>query len=361
MDRFTRLEALDESVLRATMAGALVACAGALTSFGAATLMSWAGPAALAFALSTGSVRSRLPALLLGVAAAVAGLVWAPHRLFGELVTGAVLAMVLVRQAPHSGLKLASLGWGALGWPAAMAALRVVERGSWFAGAVPAPVVFAAAGALVGVLMALVPLPTHLVRDRDPIGLAIARLRPVFDEELRSLVLRLVEARARALQALQGSRADAQVKAQTRRSLDGIALSAVELAQRFAEMERVLGASRHDALQRRLEQLRAQRDQTLDEAARSDLQRALSSLEEQQRQVEALVQGRQRLVARLQRELASLEQTEVSLALLASGDAALSGLRLGGIGAALATQARELEAEGTALQAALAESAQTAC
>lgn len=361
MYRFTRLDTLDESVLRAALAGALVACAGSLTPLGAGNLMAWAGPMALAFALSTGTVRARLPALILGLAATAAGLVWAPYRLFGELVTGAVLAAVLVRQAPKSWLKLVSLGLGAIAWPVAMEALRLVGRGSFLHTAVPTPVVFAAVGALAGVLLALVPLPTHLEKDDDPVGRALARLRPVFDEELRSLVLRLVEARARAIAALDHSRAETTVKVETRRSLDGIALTAVELTERYAQVERVLGPGRKDALTKRTEQLQAQLDEAIDEATKSDLQQALTSLQAQQRQVETLGQGRQRLVARLQRELASLEQTELSLALLASGDAALSGLRLGGIGAALSRQAQELEAEGSALQAALAESARTAC
>jgi hypothetical protein len=48
--------------------------------------------------------------------------------------------------------------------------------------------------------------------------------------------------------------------------------------------------------------------------------------------------------------LASLEKTEMSFALLASGDAALAGLQLESIGSNLIQQAHEFEAEGAALQ-----------
>jgi hypothetical protein len=69
----------------------------------------------------------------------------------------------------------------------------------------------------------------------------------------------------------------------------------------------------------------------------------------------ALLKGRERLLARLGSELASLESTELSLAIHASASASVFGLRLETVGDELARRAEELQDEGLELQMAMTE------
>src|SRR5262249_3176966 len=105
----------------------------------------------------------------------------------------------------------------------------------------------------------------------------------------------------------------------------------------------------------RVSQLRAQHAEATDSGLRNDLERSLASLSEQQTQIAALLEGRGRLLARLERELASLERSELSLAMRASGDASVFGLRRERVGDELTRQAEELHDEGLALQSAMAD------
>jgi hypothetical protein len=108
-------------------------------------------------------------------------------------------------------------------------------------------------------------------------------------------------------------------------------------------------------VEQRTEQLQADLAAARDPEARSELARSLAALRDQQAQLSALMEGRERLLVRLGRELASLERAELSLAMLASGNASLFGVRLAGVGDDFTRQAEELEDEGLALQEALAE------
>jgi hypothetical protein len=92
-----------------------------------------------------------------------------------------------------------------------------------------------------------------------------------------------------------------------------------------------------------------------DPDARAQLEGSLAALRDQQTQLSTLLQGRQRLLARMGRELASLERAETSLAMLASGDASLFELRLERVGEDLTRQAEDLAGEADALQTALTE------
>jgi hypothetical protein len=162
-----------------------------------------------------------------------------------------------------------------------------------------------------------------------------------------------VDVREHALKLLEHSRADADVQRDTRRGLDGVAMTALELTERFSAVDQVLGRMPLAGIDERLQRIEQELASASDPAVRRDLERAQSALNEQRSQVERLVQSKQRLVARLQSELASLEKTEMALAVLISGDAAVAGLRLEALGSSLGRQAQELEAEGSALQEAL--------
>jgi hypothetical protein len=141
---------------------------------------------------------------------------------------------------------------------------------------------------------------------------------------------------------------------ETTKGLDAVAITSIELTNRFSVVGRVLARSSLTEIDGRLATLRGQLEEAKDDGVRLDLQRTEKTLSEQRQQLERLIQARARLTARLQSEHAALEKAEMAFALLAAGDAALAGIQLEAIGNGLGAQAHELEAEGTALQELLA-------
>lgn len=361
MVRFAETERLDRTAVATAAGAAAVVALGTLAGMpGPDAWLRWAGPFVIAAAAAAG-FRGRVRSGLLGLLATAAGAIAWGYWLFADAVTGAALAALLawdsVRTRPGATLKgwqvVASAVLGAVAWPAALRAIGAVAASALGAGEIPPVVVNGAAGAFAGLLVGLTSIPAFLEPGGDPVADALARVRPMLDGELRDLVLRIAEARGRALRMLERSRADARSRAETRRGLDGVALTAIEVCDRFGAVGRVLGRTTLTSVVERAAALRTQLEQATDAGVRRDLERAVASLDEQKAQLERLLQGRARLVARLESELASLEKAEMSLALLASGDAALSGVRLEAIGSGLGRQATELEAEGSALQEAL--------
>jgi hypothetical protein len=213
----------------------------------------------------------------------------------------------------------------------------------------------AVAGAGAGLLVALVLLPLHVRSLRDKVAAALQKLRPLHDGALRTLLREIVYARRRVLRLLMRTPVDRGTREETQRGLDAVALTAIELAERFDPVHDVLERFGPQWVAQRAEQLRARHADARDPDMRRELERSLAALTDQQEQLAALLQGRERLLVRLGRELASLERAELSLAMFVSGKASLFGLSLDRVGDDLARQAEELEDEGLALQAALAD------
>jgi hypothetical protein len=172
---------------------------------------------------------------------------------------------------------------------------------------------------------------------------------------VRSRLRQIVHARRRVLRLITRSSLDAATRDETQRGLDALALTAIGLAERFDPVHEVLKRFGPQSVAQRIEQLQAEHAEARDPIARRELERSVEALTDQEAQLSALLQGRERLLARLGRELASLERAEVSLAMFASGNASLFGLGLERVGDELTRQAEELEDEGQALQAALEE------
>ena len=369
MLRLADSENLDRGALGCAVAGALCIAAGSLLTIVPPHVelgewMRWTGPVFLAVAGTRGRWRERLRNALYGVAATVSTLVFVQYPAFGAAIAGGLIGVALTqdlaRRRLASGQERTSLlqgvavGTAAVAWPLILYAVDAVPGGAQsLAGSIPPIVLQTAAGGAFGLLMGLTPAPLHLEPTSDLVAQSLKRLRPTLDGELRALVMRIVEVRARALRLLDQSRADETVRRETRRGLDGVALMSLELTDRFSVVDHVLSRMPLPGIEERVAHLREKIEATADTNIRHDLERAIAALNDQRAQVERLTQSRQRLVARLQSELASLEKTEMSLALLISGDAAVAGLRLESIGSSLGRQAQELEAEGSALQEAL--------
>jgi len=379
MFRLTDTETLDRTAMSCALAGALCLAAGAAVAAGARAAgaywpgdatawMALAGPAFLATAVSRGHLAERLRTVLFGAAGVAAMLVWGrDFPGFAQASAGALLGTAFAvendrKRKRESRDRLprwafaATAAAVAVAWPIAVLATGSVEHSVLANGMVPPLLLGSAAGALSGLATGLASFPSHLERVGDRVLEALQKARPVLDGELRDLVLKVVDARGRALKLLERSRADATARVETERGLDQIALTAIDLADRFGAVDRVLARTPMPGLDERVAATRSQLDGTKDPGVRRDLERALQALEDQRSQVDRLLQGRARLVARLQSELASLEKTEMALALLATGDAAMAGLRLETLGSTLEHRAHELEAEGAALQETLVDS-----
>jgi hypothetical protein len=359
-------ENLDRHALGCAIAGALCVAAGSVMTMvpphvDLGEWVRWTGPLFIGVGASRGGWRERLKGALLGTGAAIATAVFSGYPLFGAAMAGGFIGVAVshdpnrrqLNAKPRSAAQLTAIGGAVVAWPLVIEAIRSIAAAEPMAAAIPPIVLQTAAGGTFGLLMGMTALPLSVELDGEQVAQALKRLRPTLDGELGALVMRVVEVRLRALKLLDQSRADAEVRRETRRGLDGVALMAIELTERFTAVDHVLTRMPLPSIEQRTAALGAQLEGATDPSVRRDLEKAIAALGDQKHQVERLLQSRHRLVARLQSELASLEKTEMSLALLISGDAAVAGLRLESIGSSLGRQAQELEAEGSALQEAL--------
>jgi hypothetical protein len=343
----------------ATTAGLAGATSG--LAFGGASLLGLALGPVLGAALGS-SWKQRAGLALLGAMSWAPLLLWGHDLPFAQAVAGGMLGVTLVvaerwrrrqrgQEQAQRGEEAATVALGALALLLVFSQISAASP----ADSVTASALRAVAGAGAGLLVALVLLPLHLRSLRDRVAAALEKLRPLHDGALRTLLREIVHARRRVLRLLMRASLDRDTRAETQRGLDAVALTAIELAERFDPVHEVLEHFGPQWVSRRAEQLRARHADARDPGVRRELERSLAALTDQQEQLAALLEGRERLLVRLGRELASLERAELSLAMFASGKASLFGLGLDRVGDDLARQAEELEDEGLALQAALAD------
>jgi hypothetical protein len=349
----------DRVALVSAVSGVVAASTSGLAAGGAPLLGVILGP--LVGATLGSGWRQRVALALLGALSWIPPLLWGFDHPFARAAAGAAVGVTLVvaerwrrrRRGLEAGHRAGEASTVAL---TALAILLVFSEAS---GPPPVGVTAAVLRALAaggaGLLVALAMLPLHLRTLRDRVAAALQRLRPLHDTAIQKQLREIVRARRRVLRLLAQSSVDRTTREETRRGLDSLALAAIELAVRFDPVNEVLERFALRGVAERAEQLRAQHAQARDPQVRVELERSLEALAQHQAQLATLDEGRERLLARLGRELVSLERTELSLAVLASGDASLCGLRLGNVGEELARQAEELHDEGLELQTALDE------
>jgi hypothetical protein len=289
-------------------------------------------------------------------------LVWGVDLRIAQALAGAAIGLTLVvaerwrrrrcgRGAAHRAGEAATV---------VLAALAILFVFSHVSGAprlpgLAASLLRAIAAGGAGLLVALALLPLHVRSLRDPVAAALRKLRPLHDAALHKQLREIVRARQRVLRLLTHSSVDRSTRDDTRRGLDALALTAIELAERFDPVHEVLERFGPQWMAERTAHLRGQHARARDPGARIELERCLEALSDKQAELMALADGRDRLLARLGSELASLERAELSLAVHATGDASVSGLRLEMVGDELARQAEELQDEGLELQTAFSE------
>src|SRR5205085_2464623 len=132
------------------------------------------------------------------------------------------------------------------------------------------------AGAALGLWFVLAAAPLHVTVGADAVEARLAALRPVLSAEIRSLAERAAAARRGAVCGLPaGARAD------LRGLIDSLAMAALDLAARAAELGRAAPASLETDLCARSEQLAKSAAATTDDAARQSYQRAAEALQGQ--------------------------------------------------------------------------------
>jgi hypothetical protein len=328
-------------------------------AFGGPNLLGLALGPLLGAALGHGS-RQRFALALLGALSCAPLLLWGFELRLAQAATGAALGLTLVvaerwrrrRSGVEGATGMAEAATVLLATLAIVTLFAEVTAGR----AGPAQTVLRAIGAAgAGLLVALTLLPLQVRAIRDRVATALRRLQPIRDRVLKSHLHDIVRARRRVLRLLTRSCVDRAMRHETQRGLDAVALSAIELAERFDPIHEVLERFGPKWLTERTTQLRAQHALARDAGVRAELERCIEALSEKRMQLRAIAGGRERLLARLETELAAVERAELSLAVHALGSPTPSGLRLEGVGDELARQAEDLHDDGLELQIALAE------
>jgi hypothetical protein len=200
--------------------------------------------------------------------------------------------------------------------PRAAAVLAAVALGAAAAWAAPlaeqlAPLSKLVAGTAYGLWIGLAAAPLHVRFGEDPVEARLWALRVSLTPELRSLAERAAAARRGALDLL-----PAGASADLRRAFDSLAMTALVSAERAAGLSRSASPGLEDDLQRRAAAFGASGAATDDAAARQSWERAAEALQGQLEHLRRLRRARDRAVARLHEEVATLERARFSLNLV---------------------------------------------
>jgi hypothetical protein len=254
-----------------------------------------------------------------GLAAHLLGRLWpgagSPTALLGGgagSVTGwAVLALLALGVALALRAPEASRRWTALGAVVGAAVLLLAlraglqilsaqELAAW-----PRWLVAAASGGAASLIAIGALLPRHVRVARDPVAAAVAGLPAGLDGEVRDLV-----ERGRAVWTELHTRLAVDPASQDL-VRDGV-LRMVDVARRSADVPVDL-ASSGERIARRAAELDARVAAATDEIAAGQYRQARAALDDQQRDLDAIRTGRERLVARMHNYLAGLERFRLAV------------------------------------------------
>ncbi len=315
----------------------------------AAIAPAWALVPAVAVGAAAGFGSRRRPALLalaalLVVAAAALAMPPSPWPL---PLCGALLALgFAAARAPQARESGAPLSPGAVAAATLLAAAALWVTRLWLPAfavslsqLLPGFAAPALSGALAGLWIAASCAPLHLSFQADAVEAKLAALRPLLGGELRPLAERAAAARAAATAALpSGSRGDLHGL------LEGLALAALDLARRAADLGRTASLAVEEDLAKRVAQLAKSAESAADAAARGSYLRAVETLSGQLEHCRRVRGSRERVVARLHEEVAQLERARFALTLLEGADADRSAAELDLLGDRLQHSAIACEA-----------------
>src|SRR5437868_3621779 len=206
---------------------------------------------------------------------------------------------------------------------AALAASALVPLIAALASALPHWLASGVSGAAFGLWAGMAAAPLRVAVGADPVESKLASLRASLGSELRPLAERAAAARrGAALELPAGARADLRVL------LDSLAIAALELAARAADLGRSAPSSLEEELQRRCAQLAESAARSQDSAAQASYLRAADALAAQLDHLRRVRGARERTVARLHEDVANLERARFSLTLLRGADAVRGAVEL---------------------------------
>jgi hypothetical protein len=370
-------EAFERNALFALGAGAL---AGGL-QLALATVSGWVGLGLPAFPEGTVGALLGLPALALGAAvlACVAGdrtdrallglgaLALVPAPFLFEVppvwklaLSGAIAGLLMVQaqvcdrgqrglvgaDRPGRGsFALAALATALL-VPAGVATAQVI---AWRLTDFGTPPLLLAAfsGAVVALFAALGSLPAHLGLAPDPASVRLLQLLPRTRGELRRLLARTLELYRRCAQGLA-----ALPREPSRESLaEAISRIGTEIAdgfERLVQLEPLWAQVGGEDTDQEIARLTRAREAASDPLARAQLGVALESHQRERAQASELLRRRERIVARLEAEVALLGSANLALVQARTGEAQVGGATLGALAQRLSTGLRQ-EHEAAAL------------
>jgi hypothetical protein len=167
------------------------------------------------------------------------------------------------------------------------------------------------AGAAYGLWLGLAAAPLHILIGDDPVEARLAALRVSLTPDLRALAERAATARRSALELLPPG-----VRTDVRGAFDSLALAALQVAEKAAELSRSASPALEDDLQRRAAALSQSASKSDDPAVQKSYQRAFDALQGQLQHLHRVRVAKERAVARLHEEVANLERARFSLTLV---------------------------------------------
>ncbi|HWE29544.1 MAG TPA: hypothetical protein VHB97_16150, partial [Polyangia bacterium] len=282
-------------------------------------------PAALAaalMALAVGvavvpptSLAAASTAILWALAAAAGGKIGGG---VGNAIAGVAIGGSVARGLPGPSRMLAML----VGTVGAMTAALI---GRAFAvtdvlGALPSGVATLIAGATGGLVVGVSSVGRHIGLLRAPLEQELRAMAD--DSELGRLLGRAASAYRDAVQAIGG-----EVPA-ARAAADELVGKMTRFGKRWRELEAEASRSRPEDLKDRLQLVGRRLDASNDPLARAELARAREALSAQLAYVEEIASGRERAVARLEHQVATLERLRWAALRHRSADAARMGAEL---------------------------------
>lgn len=207
--------------------------------------------------------------------------------------------------------------------------------------------------AVIALFVAIGALPAHLGLAPDPAGGRLNALLARADGDLRRLVQRALESYGRCSQGLAALPREPAREALAR-TVGGIATEIADLGERFLKLEPVWGQVGGADTEQEIARLVKVRARSTDPVARAQLALAIQSHEEERAHAAELARRRERLVARIEAEVALLGSANLALIQARTGEAQNGRVELGTIAKQLETMLHQ-ERDGAQLEDARAE------
>lgn len=206
--------------------------------------------------------------------------------------------------------------------------------------AAPSPLVAAFSGAVIALFVAIGSLPAHLGLSPDPAGLRLAELLPRAHGEVRRILERALELYRRCSLGLASlpREPERETLAQTVSSIAG---EIAELGERLVKLEPLWGEVGGADTEQEIARLERALERATDPVARAQLGLALDSHRRERSQAVELNRRRERIVARLEAEVALLGSANLALVQARTGEAQNGRAELGALAQSLNAMLRK--------------------